>query len=213
MPVSRFRWERVFWQAELDVVAGVDEVGRGALAGPLVAAAVVFDRACADRRATRSEIERFVCDSKLMTREARERALIVIRQRASAIGIGMVECQEIDGLGMTVANRVAMERAVFDLALEPDALLIDALVTDLPMPQVGLIDGDAICLSVAAASIVAKVTRDRLMLDLHELDGRYGFDQHVGYGTKAHLTALRRYGPAAQHRRSFRPVQECLTSR
>lgn len=210
MPVSQFHWEREFWRADLHVVAGVDEVGRGALAGPLVAAAVVFDRATIERRSKRELIERSVRDSKLMTRASRDRSLLVIQECASWIGIGVVESDEIDNLGMTVANRLAMERAVLGLEVEPEALLLDAFVTDLGIPQVGLIDGDARCLSIAAASIVAKVTRDRLMISLHEVDCRYGLDQHVGYGTRAHLGALREYGPAEFHRRSFRPVQECL---
>jgi len=211
VPVSHFHWEREFWRAGYELVAGVDEVGRGALAGPLVAAAVVFEVTTIGRRSKRERIERSVRDSKLMTRESRETSLAVIQELATSIGIGMVDCDELDTLGMTAANRVAMERAVFELPSEPSALLLDALVTDLPMPQVGLIDGDALCLSIAAASIVAKVTRDRLMIALHEADCRYGFDRHVGYGTKAHLGALREYGPAEFHRRSFRPVQECLS--
>lgn len=210
MPVSRFHWERAFWRAGYEKVAGVDEVGRGALAGPLVAAAVVFDRATIERRGPRERIERSVRDSKLMTRESRDAALVLIREHAAAIGVGMVECGELDQLGMSAANRLAMERAVLGLSCEPDALLLDAFVTDLSIPQIGLIDGDALCLSIAAASIVAKVTRDRLMFALHEADCRYGLDQHVGYGTRAHMSALRAHGPASFHRRSFRPVQECL---
>lgn len=213
MAVSRFRWEREFWRGGYGNVAGVDEVGRGALAGPLVAAAVVFDRSTIDRRSVRTEIEASVCDSKLLTRAERERAFGIIQTRASAVGIGMVDCGELDELGMTAANRLAMERAVFAMAREPEVLLLDAFVVDLPIPQVGLIDGDALCLSVAAASIVAKVTRDRLMIELHQTDGRYGFHRHVGYGTKDHLAALREFGPAEFHRRSFRPVQECLSNR
>jgi ribonuclease HII len=211
VPISQFRWEREFWRVGYDLVAGVDEVGRGALAGPLVAAAVVFEQSVCERRSQRERIGRSVRDSKLMSRNGRDESLVLIQECASAIGIGMVECDELDVLGMTVANRLAMERAVFALGVEPQVLLLDALVTDLSMTQVGLIDGDARCLSVAAASIVAKVTRDRMMIELHEIDSRYGFDQHVGYGTKGHLGALRQYGPAAFHRRSFRPVQACLT--
>ncbi|HET9661980.1 MAG TPA: ribonuclease HII [Thermomicrobiales bacterium] len=210
MPVSQFHWERDFWNAGYDLVAGVDEVGRGALAGPLVAAAVIFDMAAIGTRSRREKILASVRDSKLMTRQARETSLVVIERCSTNIGIGMVECQEIDALGMTAANRLAMERAVFGLGCEPSALLLDAFVTDLDLPQVGLIDGDARCLSIAAASIVAKVTRDRLMCALHCEDSRYGLDQHVGYGTPEHLRALKLHGPANFHRRSFRPVQECL---
>lgn len=210
MPVSQFHWERDFWNAGYQRVAGVDEVGRGALAGPLVAAAVVFDVAAIGTRSRREKIVASVRDSKLMTRQSRESALSLIEGCSVAIGIGMVECHEIDALGMTAANRLVMERAVFRLGSEPSALLLDAFVTDLSMPQVGLIDGDARCLSIAAASIVAKVTRDRMMCALHAEDSRYGLDQHVGYGTPAHLRALAKHGPADFHRRSFRPVQECL---
>lgn len=210
MPVSPFHWERDFWNAGYALVAGVDEVGRGALAGPLVAAAVIFDRFTIEKRSRREKIVASVRDSKVMTRQARELSLEVIQANAATIGIGMVECHEIDALGMTVANRLAMERAVFALEIQPSALLLDAFVTDLAMPQVGLIDGDAKCLSIAAASIVAKVTRDRLMCSLHVVDSRYGFDQHVGYGTPDHLRALAEFGPADHHRRSFKPVRECL---
>jgi ribonuclease HII len=203
----------VFWSAGYQLVAGVDEVGRGALAGPLVAAAVVLDQDAIETRWRRSSLQREVRDSKLLTRAARETVLTVIERSARAIGIGMVECFEIDQLGMSVANRLAMERAVFGLEVRPDVLLLDAMVTDLDLPQLGLIDGDALCLSISAASIIAKVTRDRMMCELHGLDRRYGFDQHVGYGTPQHMRALREYGPADCHRRSFRPVQECLTTR
>jgi len=211
MPIGRFRWERDFWDAGYELVAGVDEVGRGALAGPLVAAAVILDPAQIRKRSRRETMVAAVRDSKLMTRQARESALDIIQQCAVGIGIAQVECGEIDLFGMTAANRMAMERAVFCLGHRPSVLLLDAFVTDLEMPQVGLIDGDALCLSIAAASIVAKVARDRQMCALHEIDGRYGFDQHVGYGTPAHLRALETHGPTAFHRRSFKPVRECPT--
>jgi ribonuclease HII len=210
LPISPFHWERDFWDAGYVLVAGVDEVGRGALAGPLVAAAVIFDRSAIEKRSRREKIVASVRDSKLMTRQGRENSLDVIQASSVAIGIGMVECEEIDALGMTAANRLAMERSVFGLELPPSLLLLDAFVTDLEMPQIGLIDGDARCLSIAAASIVAKVTRDKLMCAIHTQDSRYGFDQHVGYGTPEHLRALAAYGPADVHRRSFRPVRKCL---
>lgn len=210
MPPGQFHWERDFWRVGLERIAGVDEVGRGALAGPLVAAAVIFDPVLVERRSRREALQRVVHDSKLMSRAARESAIPVIESSAVAIGTGIVECFEIDDLGISAANRLAMERAVHALEHDVDLLLLDAFVTDLEVPQVGLIDGDAVCLSIAAASIVAKVTRDRMMCRLHELDERYGMNNHVGYGTPEHLRALRAFGPAPCHRRSFAPIQELL---
>jgi ribonuclease HII len=199
--------ERAFWTAGYRLVAGVDEVGRGAMAGPLVAAAVVlppeidgFDdlaaRALADVR-----------DSKLLTEDARSRLLPTICKTAIAVAIGMVEADELDEIGVGPANRLAMQRAVQSLAVVPDALVLDATTLDLALPQVGLIDGDARCLSIAAASIVAKVTRDRFMTECHEVDPRFGFAAHKGYCTEDHLAALARYGPCHLHRRSFAPVE------
>lgn len=195
-------WERSWWSVGLTRIAGVDEVGRGALAGPLVAAAVilpVFDPGEPSPLAG-------LTDSKRLTPDVRERWFEAIGQVAIAVSIGVVECAELDLVGLGPANRLAMERAVFQLPNEPDAVLLDAFVTELDMPQVGIIDGDAHCLSIAAASVIAKVFRDRRMRELHEQDGRYGFDEHKGYGTPLHLEALRRHGPCSAHRRCFAPV-------
>lgn len=199
-------WERRFWRDGLDVVAGVDEVGRGALAGPLVAAAVVFP-ACTEQafRALRSTL-RGVADSKRLDPTARSRLAARIEQVAVSISIGAVSSWELDAVGLSAANRMAMERAVWGLALPPDAILLDACTVDHAVPQVGLIRGDAISLSIAAASIVAKVTRDQLMDDLEEISAPYGFAAHKGYGTRQHLAALERFGPGPFHRRSFAPV-------
>lgn len=185
------------------MVAGVDEVGRGALAGPLVAAAVILP-ACTgwELRRLRAGLAA-VRDSKMLAPQQRERLLDHISACACGVGIGMVPADELDEIGVAAANRQAMERAVLALALEPDALLLDACVLDLGLPQVGRIKGDAVCLSIAAASIVAKVTRDRMMTEYHETDSRYGFAIHKGYGTRTHLAALREHGPCAIHRRSF----------
>lgn len=184
------------------VIAGVDEAGRGALAGPLVASAVVL------RPDAMTALDGFVCDSKLLTPARRRHALTVVCAAARAVGVGFAEAAEIDRIGVAAANRVAMERAVDALHLAPDLLLLDACVVEHGAPQIGLIDGDALCVSIAAASIVAKVTRDRVM---HEADGRYpayGFARHVGYGTAAHLTAIARHGPCDLHRFSFAPVAQ-----
>ena len=131
---------------------------------------------------------------------------------ADAVGIGEVPASEIDDIGLGPANRLAMLRAVAALASQPDILLLDAMTIDIGLPQVGLIDGDARCLSIAAASIVAKVHRDHLMVELAETFGDYGFQRHVGYGTAAHLRALHEHGPCCAHRRSFAPVRRCLPS-
>lgn len=201
--------ERAFWRADHTIVAGVDEVGRGALAGPLVAAAVVFG-ACAgwDLRRLRANLAA-VRDSKALRPETREILLSQITACASSVAIGIVEADELDQIGVGPANRIAMERAVMGLPDIPHALLLDACVIDLGMTQVGPIRGDASSLSIAAASIVAKVTRDRIMCGHHERDGRYYFAVHKGYGTALHLDAIRTHGPGPIHRRSFtliRPV-------
>lgn len=198
--------EQAFWRGGIRRVAGVDEVGRGALAGPLVAAAVILP--CRDGsslrrlRAALAEVR----DSKLLAPERRRALIGPIHAAAEAVGLGLVEADELDAIGLGAANRLAMERAVGALALAPDALLLDACVVDLGMPQVGLIDGDARCLSIAAASIVAKVARDRIMIDSDLADGRYAFAQHKGYASALHRERLLRFGPGPLHRRCFAPV-------
>ena len=198
--------ERAFWRADLRSVAGVDEVGRGALAGPLVAAAVILPccRGAALRRLRGVLAD--VRDSKLLPPARRTELVAVVCDAAAAVALGVVEADELDRIGLGAANRLAMERAVLRLPVEPDALLLDACVLDLGLPQVAPIDADAACLSVAAASIVAKVSRDRVMLEADEADPRYGFAEHKGYGTDAHLRALREHGPSPLHRRCFAPV-------
>ena len=195
--------ERGFWRCDLPIVAGVDEVGRGALAGPLVAAAVILP-AC-DGPALRSlrASLRGVCDSKLLTPERREALARRIERVALAVALGEVPPDELDAIGVAAANRLAMERAVLALDPAPDALVLDACILDLGLPQVGPIRGDACCLSVAAASVVAKVHRDRLMVEHDARDPRYRFAEHKGYGTAAHLAAIAAHGPSSLHRRSF----------
>jgi ribonuclease HII len=200
------RWERAFWSAGLRRVAGVDEVGRGAMAGPLVAAAVVFPAsdgwALRRLRAALADVR----DSKLLSPERRVELLDRIEQTAITIGVGVVPVREIDAVGLGPANRMAMERAVFSLDIEVDALVIDACVLDLGYPQSGPIDGDALSISVAAASIVAKVTRDRVMVALGQEDPRYGFELHKGYCSALHKARLAEHGPCLHHRRCFSPV-------
>lgn len=202
--------ERAFWRAGLHRVAGVDEVGRGALAGPLVAAAVVLP-CCKGRRLARLlDALHNVRDSKLLTPNQRDRLLATVCGVADHVAVGAVEAAELDIIGVGPANRQAMQRAVLALPRQPDALVLDACVLDLGLPQVGLINGDATCLSIAAASIVAKVVRDRFMIEAHAADPRFGFDAHKGYGTSEHFRALACHGPGSLHRRCFAPVARAL---
>lgn len=178
-------------------VAGVDEVGRGCLAGPVVAAAVVLHP---DRHVPG------VCDSKLIRPAERERLYDMIRERAIAWAVAAADPSEIDRVNIHQASLRAMQCAVLSLIPLPDVVLVDAFhLHDLPMAQRGVPHGDRRCAAIAAASIVAKVTRDREMIELHGRDPRYGFDRHKGYGTAEHLHAVARFGYSNAHRRSFRP--------
>jgi len=178
-------------------VAGVDEVGRGCLAGPVVAAAVVLHP---DRHIPG------VCDSKLVPSAERERLYDRILRHAVAWSVAAADPAEIDRINIHQASLRAMQRAILALVPLPDVVLVDAFrVPEIPMAQRGVPHGDRRCSAIAAASIVAKVTRDRQMLELHGRDPRYGFDRHKGYATADHLEAVARFGYSEVHRRSFRP--------
>lgn len=178
-------------------IAGVDEVGRGCLAGPVTAGAVILHP---DRHIPG------LADSKTLTASARERIFHAIAGNAVAWAVASVDPDEIDRINIHHASLLAMRRAVLALCPLPDAVLVDAFrVPGLPMAQRGIVGGDRRAAAIAAASIMAKVTRDRLMETLHATDPRYGFDRHKGYATAAHLAAVARHGYSALHRRSFRP--------
>jgi ribonuclease HII len=178
-------------------VAGVDEVGRGCLAGPVVAAAVIL---APDKYVAR------VCDSKTVTALERTELYTRITRRAVAWAAAVVDREEIDRINIHQASLRAMQIAVQRLAPCADFVLVDAFrIPDLLVPQRAVAHGDRRCTAIAAASIVAKVTRDRLMLELHARDPRYGFDRHKGYATKDHLQAVSQYGYSDAHRRTFRP--------
>jgi len=179
-------------------VAGVDEVGRGCLAGPVMAGAVILDP---QRRIDG------LADSKALTAAQRDRLHDEILGKAIAWAVVAVTPDEIDRINIHQASLQAMRRAVLALAPLPDAVLVDAFrIPSLPMAQRGVIGGDRRSSAIAAASIVAKVTRDRMMQELHRADPRYGFDRHKGYATAEHLAAVARFGYSPQHRRSFRPA-------
>lgn len=178
-------------------VAGVDEVGRGCLAGPVMAGAVILHP---ERRIDG------LADSKTCTLAQRQRLYDEICRKSVCWAVVSVECDEIDRINIHQATLQAMRRAVLSLAPLPDAVLVDAFrIPSLPMAQRGVVKGDRRASAIAAASIVAKVTRDRLMQALHDADPRYGFDRHKGYATADHLSAVARFGYSPQHRRTFRP--------
>lgn len=198
MKVRAFRTvENAIRRMGFNFVAGVDEVGRGCLAGPVVAAAVVL------------KPEKYVariCDSKTVTALERVKLYRQITRTAVAWYVAAADREEIDRINIHQASLQAMQRAVLGLAPCPDFVLVDAFkIPDLLMPQRAVPHGDQRCTAIAAASIVAKVTRDRMMLELHSRDPRYGFDKHKGYATKDHLAAVSQFGYSDAHRRSFRP--------
>lgn len=200
-----FSEEELLREQGYELIAGVDEAGRGPLAGPVVAAAVILPLA------THPSWLAQVQDSKQLPALQREFLYDCIREEALAWGVGVISPQAIDAEGIVAATRQAMKLAVEGLSQSPALLLIDHLrVPALPIPQKPLVKGDCRSLSIAAASIVAKVTRDRIMM---ELDGQfpgYGFSQNKGYATPEHLLCLRRLGACPVHRRSFAPVREAL---
>jgi ribonuclease HII len=184
-------------------IAGIDEAGRGCWAGPVVAAAVVLSDAALDDAALLHGVN----DSKQLRAAQREALLNAILTHALGVGVGVVPAFLIDCFGIVGATRLAMELAVLHLPIRPDALLIDALrLPACPLPQRDLVRGDSLSLSIAAASIIAKTSRDRMMVALDRADPRYGFARHKGYGTTIHAHAIKQHGPSDHHRRSFKPL-------
>jgi ribonuclease HII len=192
-----------FFEAEArtrgyELIAGLDEAGRGPLAGPVVSAVVILPRRFASAGLN---------DSKQVAPAERERLYRHIVKRAISVGVGLATEREIDTVNILQATRLAMLRALQALPVTPDFLLLDALfLPSVRLPQRPIIKGDAFSLSIAAASIVAKVSRDRLMRDYHRRYPQYNFQSHKGYGTPEHLRLLAEYGPCEAHRQTFRPV-------
>lgn len=193
----RFLYEKALWKSGNQYVAGIDEVGRGPLAGPVVACAVILD----------SSFDLLgVTDSKMLTRHEREQLYLRIVDEAVEVSIGVRSAQEIDRVNVLEADKEAMIDAVNALRNRPSHLIIDAVNLNSPIPQTTLIKADRKSISVAAASIVAKEYRDHLMADYDRLYPQYGFAQNMGYGTKQHLQGLVQNGPCPIHRRTFAPV-------
>lgn len=202
--VNLWRHEQLVWEAGFVRVAGIDEVGRGPLAGPVMAACVVLPPGFALDG---------IRDSKNLSPKQRDRAEARIRAEAVAVGLGIVEPDVIDRINILHATHEAMRLAYSQLDPSPDFVLIDGLpVREFPCDRKALVQGDSCSVSIAAASIVAKVARDRLMCAYADVYPEYGFAGHKGYGSAKHLDALREHGPCPIHRRSFAPVAACFAS-
>lgn len=192
------RYEKDLYKAGYQAIAGIDEVGRGPLAGPVVAAAVILPPECKIKGLN---------DSKKIPKKKHQEIYQAVLDKALAVGIGLIDNEIIDQVNIYEATKLAMKEALSKLSLKPDYLLIDAMKLDIDIPQESIIKGDANSLSIAAASIVAKVTRDKLMADYDKEYPGYDFAQNAGYGTKSHLQGLERHGVTPIHRKTFEPVK------
>ncbi len=204
-PMLSFAEEKMAEAQGFQHIAGIDEVGRGALAGPAVAAAVIMPYSLDAPWFAQ------VNDSKLLSPPKREFIYHHILEVALATGIGIVSHEVIDAQGIATATRLAMKKAIDQLVPPPESLLIDYFhLPEVPIPQKGITDGDRLCFSIACASIIAKVARDRLMVELDKVYPGYGLARHKGYGTREHISCLRRLGPSPIHRQSFKPVKDTI---
>lgn len=200
-------WERNLLNKGNKLIAGIDEAGRGPLAGPVVAACVIFKPNLSEEDLEFSELRK-IKDSKKLSAKAREELHAAIIKECLAFGVGVCGHETIDRINILQAAFLAMKKAITAMKQKPDYILVDGnfIVPNCSFRQEAVVDGDAKVFSIAAASIIAKVTRDRLMKEAHEKYPDYGFDKNKGYGTKYHLTCLKKYGPCEIHRKSFGPV-------
>ena len=192
------QYEKELYQAGYQTIAGIDEVGRGPLAGPVVAATVILPPGCKIKGLN---------DSKKIPKKKHQDIYQAVMDKALAVGVGLIDNEIIDQVNIYEATKLAMKDALSKLSLKPDYLLIDAMKLDIDIPQESIIKGDANSLSIAAASIVAKVTRDKLMADYDKEFPGYDFAKNAGYGTKSHLQGLERNGVTPIHRKTFEPVK------
>lgn len=196
-------YESELYKQGLTLICGIDEVGRGPLIGPVVAAAVILPV---------NYFNKDIKDSKKLTEKKREKLYEIIMNDALSIGIGIVYENKIDELNIYEATKVAMKSALDNLNIKPEHVLIDAMKLDLSIPSTSIIKGDAKSESIAAASIIAKVTRDRMLDEMDKEYPMYDLKHNKGYGTKKHIEALKKYGPCIHHRKTFKPVSELINS-
>ncbi|CYV32793.1 ribonuclease HII [Streptococcus suis] len=194
-------YEKDLYDNGVEFIAGIDEVGRGPLAGPVVAAAVILPKGCKIR---------YLNDSKKIPKSKHEAIYQEVMARALAVGVGVKDAAVIDQVNIYEATKLAMLEALGQLSREPEHLLIDAMKLDTPIPQTSIIKGDANSLSIAAASIVAKVTRDKMMADYDKEFSGYGFAKNAGYGTAEHLEGLNKLGITPIHRKTFEPIKSMV---
>ncbi len=194
-------FENELYLKGINLIAGVDEVGRGPLVGPVVCAAVILPKDFYDER---------INDSKKLTEKKRELLYDVIYKSAISIGIGMCTNDEIDEINILEATKKAMKEAINNLSIKPEHVLIDAVKLNIDIPSTSIIKGDAKSESIAAASIIAKVTRDRMMIELDKIHPEYDFKHNKGYGTKSHIEAIYKYGVLPEHRKTFAPISEIV---
>ncbi|HFI0447419.1 TPA: ribonuclease HII [Streptococcus suis] len=194
-------YEKALYENGVELIAGIDEVGRGPLAGPVVAAAVILPKGCKIR---------YLNDSKKIPKSKHEAIYQEVMERALAVGVGVKDAAVIDQVNIYEATKLAMLEALGQLSQKPDHLLIDAMKLDTSIPQTSIIKGDANSLSIAAASIVAKVTRDKMMADYDKEFSGYGFAKNAGYGTSEHLKGLNKLGITPIHRKTFEPIKSLV---
>lgn len=195
------KYEKELYKKNISLIAGVDEVGRGPLVGPVVAAAVILPKNYELLGLT---------DSKKLSEKKRNAFYEILQTDAIAIGVGVISAKIIDEVNIYEASKLAMKEALSNLKIKPEYVLIDAMPLDLDVDSTSIIHGDALSLSIAAASVIAKVTRDKMMYDLDKIHPEYGFAKHKGYPTKQHLQAIKKYGVLDNYRFSYKPVKNVV---
>lgn len=199
--VNLLKYEKELYEKNITLIAGIDEVGRGPLVGPVVAAAVILPK--------NYHLEGLT-DSKKLSEKKRNLFYEILKREAISIGVGIISAKKIDEVNIYKASKLAMLEALKNLSVTPEHVLIDAMKLELDIPSTSIIHGDALSESIAAASVIAKVTRDDMMYELHKKYPEYHFDKHKGYPTKLHLECLEKFGPLENYRFTYKPVRDLI---
>ncbi len=202
--IDLLKYEKELYEQGITLIAGVDEVGRGPLVGPVVTAAVILPKGYYLEGLT---------DSKKLTEKKREEFYPIIMRDAISVGVGIIDAKKIDEVNIYEATKLAMYQAIDKLDVKPEHVLIDAMKLNLDIPSTSIIHGDALSETIGAASVIAKVTRDHMMIELDKQYPEYGFKKHKGYPTKFHLEMLKKYGPLPNYRFTYGPVKELIQNK